>query len=296
MRLRFVEWSLVGLAAAAAAAPHEGLKIIARETFPAGSNETTTYVAGDRIRVETRMSLHAPDGGTQHREAVIVHRCDLDRVLVLRPAERTYDARPLGFTLNRIERFAFSLGRRDQEPSSAAGTLIVETTTVDTGERKMAFGHSARHVITTRRDIPPGSAGAAGETVTDGWYIDLETRPPCERQQSGRAGAAGFPSPPNQPRASRPRVTFKDIGNPETGFAIETSTTWHASTPDANQQVQHSIVTHTVVTEVSAQQLDARLFEVPEGYRSSDGMFTALATRWGRTAQIVQSVVASWFH
>jgi hypothetical protein len=294
MWFRFLGWSLVGLSAAAAAVPHDGLKIVARETFPAGSGETTTYVAGDRIRVETRMSSHAPDGGTQHHEAVMVRRCDLDRELVLRPAERTYDARPLGLTLNRLERFAVSLGRRDQEPSSAARPLIVETTTVDTGERKMAFGHSARHVITTRRDIPPGSAGAAGETVTDGWYIDLETRPACERQQSGRTVLVGVVSSPNQPRASRPRVTFKDIGNPETGFAIETSTTWHTSAPDAHQQV-HSIVTHTVVTEVSAQQLDARLFEVPEGYRSSDGMFTSLAARWGRTAQIVRSVVASWF-
>src|SRR3954470_23604054 len=136
MRFRFLGWSLVGLTAAAAAAPHEGLKIVARETFPAGSNETTTYVAGDRIRVETRMSSHAPDGGTQHHEAVMVRRCDLDRVLMLRPAERTYDARPLGFTLNRIERFVVSLGRRNREPLTAAGTLIVETTTVDTGERK----------------------------------------------------------------------------------------------------------------------------------------------------------------
>ena len=293
MRFRFLGWSLVGLTAAAASVPHDGLKIVARETFPAGSNETTTYVAGDRIRVETRMSSHAPDGGTQHGEWVVVRRCDLDRVLVLHPAERTYDARPLRMTLNGLERFAVSLRRRDQEPLTAA-TLIVETTTVDTGERKMAFGHSARHVITTRRDIPAGHAGAAGETVTDGWYIDLETRPACEREQSGRAVLVGVVSSPNQPRASRPRVTFKDIGNPETGFAIETSTTWHASAPDADQQV-HSIVTHTVVTEVSAQQLNGRLFEVPEGYRSSDGMFTSLAARWGRTAQIVRSVVASWF-
>ena len=60
-------------------------------------------------------------------------------------------------------------------------TVLVETETVDTRERKELFGRPARHVITTRRVIPlTGSSGRESQTVTDGWYIDLDTALSCD--------------------------------------------------------------------------------------------------------------------
>lgn len=98
---------------------------------------------------------------------------------------------------------------------------------------------------------------------------------------------------PADARSSAPRVTFKETGTPENGFAIETRTTWRAADPEtANRPAP---VTHRVVTHVSREALAVSLFEVPGGFRSLDGRFSMLAARWGRTAEIVRSVVASWF-
>src|SRR5687767_14852608 len=88
-------------------------------------------------------------GGERH-DHVRIERCDLNRMFVLDLQRRTYLAAPLRADLNAVERLALSV----QPPSgrSANGPeIVVETTTVDTGERKRAFGYSARRVLTTRR-------------------------------------------------------------------------------------------------------------------------------------------------
>ncbi|MEX1129880.1 MAG: hypothetical protein WEB50_15020 [Vicinamibacterales bacterium] len=294
MRFVFLGLSLAGVAVGATAGPLDGLKIVTRETFPAGTMETTVYVAGDRVREQSRM--FSPSSSDRHdgRAHVLIRRCDLNRILVLHPAERTYASHPLQARLSAVERFALSMGRRSHEPS-ATSSFVVETTTVDTGERRMAFGYSARRVLTTRRDIPSERSGTASETVIDGWYIDLETRPSCEQRSSGRARAVLVArATPADARRQAPRVTFKEIGTPEEGFAIETMSTWR-TTGDETANRPASVVTHRLVTHVSRQPLAASLFEVPAGFGSLDGRFSTLAARWGRTAEIVRSVVASWF-
>lgn len=289
MRFHLVGLSLAGFAAAASA--HDSLKIVTRETFPAGSHETTTYSAGDRVRVERRMLSHLPGGQAQRHEYIHLWRCDLNRTYVLNPGNRTYQASPMPTRITRLERFALSLHRAPKAPQGEPD-LVVETTTVDTGERKVAFGYSARRVVITRRQIPVGQAGSTGETVTDGWYIDLDPRPTCVREEAGRPRAVliGVVSSSTGTRRSLPRVTFKDIGDREDGFPVETTERWRAADAEASGTVVHQVVTH-----LSRQRVEASLFEIPEGYRSTDRMFETLAARWGRTAQIVRSVVASWF-
>lgn len=278
----------------AIAGPLDGLKIITRETFPAGTMETTVYVASDRVREQSRMFSPYSGDRPERREYVHIRRCDLNRMFVLNPAERTYAGRPLLIPLSAVERFALSMGRRSSEPSGTS-SLVIETTTVDTGERKVAFGHAARRVLTTRREIPSERSDQASETVIDGWYIDLETRPSCEHRATGRAGAILVARAASADAASSaPRVTFKEIGTPEEGFAIETRTTWRVADHETTNRPA-SVVTHRVVTHVSRQPLAASLFEVPAGFRTLDGRFSLLAARWGRTAEIVRSVVASWF-
>jgi hypothetical protein len=271
--------------------PHDGLKIVTLETFPAGTHETTTYVASDRVRVERRLSSRLPGGETQRHEYIHLRRCDINRTFALDPAERTYQGAPLQMNPTRIERFALSLHRPAAE-SPGPADLVVETTTVDTGERKMAFGHSARRVVITRRQIAGGQPGATSETVTDGWYIDLDTRPTCEREEAGRPRAVliGVVSPAAGTRRGPPRVTFRDIGDPEDGFPLETTERWRDADAEASNRVVHQVVTH-----LSRQRFEASLFEVPAGYRSKDRTFARVADRWVRTAHIIRSVVSSWF-
>ena len=67
MRISFVGLAFASLTTAAGSATSEGLKIVVSESFPAGRNDTTEYVAGDRARVEWRISSRTSKGQGQER-------------------------------------------------------------------------------------------------------------------------------------------------------------------------------------------------------------------------------------
>lgn len=50
----------------------------------------------------------------------------------------------------------------------------IDSRTVDTGEKKIFFGHAARHLITTTKRAHDATSGGAVEQI-DGWYIDHES-------------------------------------------------------------------------------------------------------------------------
>lgn len=293
MRLWFLGWSLVGLAAASATPAHDGLKIVVRESFPAGMTETTEYVAHDRARTEWRVSPAVRDRGAQEHAAVHILRCDLGKNVFLSQADRTYSTAPISTRLNVIERFAISIAR-PYSPKHSSREIVVETTTVDTGERKIAFEYTARRVVTTRRQMSAGAPDDTQETVTDGWYIDLDTRVSCERAEGPRGRSLLIASSGPDAQATPPRVTFKDIGTLEEGFPIDTRTTSRVVAAKAREQ-SDSAVTHRLVTQLARQPLDVSLFEIPTGFRSADGVFGSMLARLTRTATIIGSVVASWF-
>jgi hypothetical protein len=164
--------------------------------------------------------------------------------------------------------------KRMPPPPGEKVTFRIETVTKDTGERKEMFGYLARHVMTTRKEIPlEGSRRAAQEMTKDGWYIDIEPQfypalyPPHPlpasksaqpvRWRSYLAGGSPVPEKPE----------FVDIGEPETGFALQelrmtrlTFTRADAST------VQHDDRTETLVT-LEKGTYDVALFEVPSGFK-----------------------------
>ena len=285
MRLFLLGWVFAGVAATVSTdASQLGLRIVTRETFPAGARETTTYISRDRIRVESRVSS---PGKSEPHFYVHIRRCDLNRIFILNPHERTYLAGPLQARLGGLQRFALSLGRPRKE---ARGTpeLVVETTTVDTGERRMAFGHSARRVLTTRRERS-GESLPARETQIDGWYIDIDGRASCN---FGEPALLIATSSLAHRGTNPPRVTFKNVGSTETGFPIDSEMTWRSGM-DANNR--SSSATRTSVTDLTWQPLDPGLFEIPSGFRSADGVLSRLADRYRETRYLLQTVVASWF-
>jgi hypothetical protein len=147
-------------------------------------------------------------------------------------------------------------------------TVLVETETVDTGERKEVFGHTARHVVTTRRIIPlAGAKRGADSTVTDGWYIDLNTHISCEPSwRSARSGHAFVTLHQQGEEGDVP--TFKDVGEPERGFVVASKGTSSGTitSPDGSTR-QHVSMWETEVTELSTAAIDPALFEIPSGFR-----------------------------
>jgi hypothetical protein len=154
-------------------------------------------------------------------------------------------------------------------------TFRIETVTKDTGERKEMYGYLARHVITTRKEIPlEGSRREAREMTKDGWYIDLEPEfnpygyspTSANRPKSGRlhsylsVGSPGEAAVPEMPQ-------FVDIGEPENGFSVQelvtssSSYTW----PDGSARTMER-QSETFVT-IEKAVFDSALFEVPSGFK-----------------------------
>jgi hypothetical protein len=211
-----------------------GIKMTVRFGFAEMSGGQTIYLQGDRRRMDFRSST----GGAQRADGsrdvrygphiASITRCDLGQMFELNLDAREYHAAPYPpkpFTKEQME--ALKIKPPSSLPSKP--TLLIETRTVDTGERKEMFGHTARHVVTTLRQTPlEGSKSEAQETVTDGWYIDLDNRISCDwKWREGKGGHAYVRvrlMNDNAP-AEMPKFVDVGVGKPETGFAVESKTT-----------------------------------------------------------------------
>ncbi|HEX4757949.1 MAG TPA: hypothetical protein VH308_08200, partial [Terracidiphilus sp.] len=154
-----------------------GIKMTVRRVFDGNPTEQTIYVQEDRERMEFRnyQGKQKVDGSQQWLSGprlAAITRCDLGQIFELNLDAAEYVSAPYPpKPLTQAEIEARGLAKPGMSPSGEP-TLRIETTTVDTGERKVFFGHIARHVIITRKQIPlEGSHSEPQETVTDGWYI-----------------------------------------------------------------------------------------------------------------------------
>ena len=247
------------------------LKVTVRERS-VGRKETVIYIQTDRKRTEENerwaqsLWLRGPSVYIDSPHIVTITRCDLGQSFDLNLDDREYTSMPSPRMPSKEEMQARA-AKLLKPAALPQPNLLIETTTVDSGERKQLFGYTARHVITTRKQIPlEGSRQEPTETVTDGWYIDLDTSVSCDPQrQSG--GAVGFLLIGGT-GGEIPIPTIKNIGKPEPGFALATKTTFRSAytLPDGSKHESNSI-DETQVKELSARPVAAALFEVPPGFR-----------------------------
>ena len=218
--------------------------------------ETTEYIHADRKREDHRgffgYRLRA-NGREIYRptpRTALIRRCDLQKAFHLNFDDREYTACTIQAFPTREEIRAGAEAVR-QPSVQTAPTVLVEAETVDTGERIELFGRPARHVITTRRVIPlAGSRCLPSETVADGWYIDLDTGLSCDPSWwSSGSGHAFLTLHKQGDQPDRP--TFKDIGEPERGYAV------------LSRSTQGGSVLELEVTHLSTVAMDPTLFEVP---------------------------------
>jgi len=248
-----------------------GVKIIQRNTFSNLTSERTIYVAGDRRRMEYR-NMSGGRSVTDIRygpRIASITRCDLGQLYEVNLDGREYSSAtypPNGLTKEQTERFGFN--RQVEVPGEP--TLLIETTTVDTGERKEMFERTARHVITTRKQTPlAGSQSQPQETITDGWYIDLDSRISCDWWPKNAHAYARLGMVTS--RLTAERTKFVDIGTPETGFALELKTTSRGSyrLPDGAQK-ETTTKGESTITKLQEGPIDAGLFEVPPEFKQVD--------------------------
>jgi len=253
------------------ASENTGIKMTIRRIFAGNSSEQTIYVQGDRKRMEFRnyAGQQKADGSQQWLSGprlVAITRCDLGQVFELNLDAAEYVSAPYPpKPLTQAEIEVRGLRKADMSQSSEP-TLRIETTTLDTGERKEFFGHTARHVIITRKQIPlERSHSEPQETVTDGWYIDLDPQVSCDRKLSKGKRAHGYLGAGNKP-AEKPE--FVDIGESETGFPVQSVMVSKGTytLPDGATKQTNS-KTETLVTQLELGSLDPGLFEIPPRFK-----------------------------
>lgn len=267
------------------ASENPGIKMTIEYGQAGNSNQQTIYLQGDRKRVEFRNS-YGRDGSLQQiygPRLVAITRCDLGQSFELNLDTSEYTAAPYPpAPLSKEE-----VARRGLPVSATYAsdkpTLRIEVTTNDSGERKEIFGQIARHVITTRKQIPfEGSSSKPEESVTDAWYIDSKSvdlnidfrqRLPCDRKLA--EGKSGYTysylqtARPNRPE----KPEFVTVGEPETGFAVHSVTITKGTYPlpdGTNKQSESKFELRVTQLEVGA--LDPALFEIPPGFKHVDHM------------------------
>lgn len=250
-----------------------GIKVVVQTNLAGRLSEVTTYMASDRGRIERRSSVQRknPDGSTEtvDRTDVVIMRCDLGQSFTLNLETKEYTASvfpPVPLTAEQRESRGLN-----KPPSEGAPTLRIETTTVDTGESKEFFGRHARHAIITTKQTPlEGSHAEAGETVSDGWYIDFERRLACEPKRDGAMQygwvTIGVTGGGREVQPEKPE--FVNTGPRESGLAVKVKRTSPATKtwPDGRNEPFQSTV-ESEVTQFEEGPLDPALFEVPADFK-----------------------------
>jgi hypothetical protein len=246
-----------------------GLKITVRHlSGGAPPHESTQYIAGDRRRNEYRNS----SGSNFGPPLALISRCDIGQNFELNLDDKQYVSAPFPHFPSETERQALA-AKSPLPPEPLTPTMLLEITTVDTGERKNLFGYEARHVITTRKQTKlNGDTDGDQESVTDGWYTDLSTALSCEpkfRRRAGTVSVAFLTAGRLGQPVDVPKV--KIVGKPEEGFALSTKATnrTRMTLPDGSRK-DFSSIDEMQVTELYSGPLDSALFEVPSGFRKVD--------------------------
>jgi hypothetical protein len=223
-------------------------------------------------RRERILQFPATVPATSAPSYITITRCDERRTLELNPEARTFASLPIEDLKDHAQRLrAITSGAStaasprttppmSRQPVATSGANVTITIdAVDTGERRRVGRVVARHVITTTTtEAEPGANAQAGESIQDGWYIDL---PPAncwdwgEQQPMLMGSFVRVGSLPD-------RVRIERRGRARVGFPIEEISRTHGDG-------QHHPTTRVALIEVSEAALDDALFTVPPGYRAA---------------------------
>jgi hypothetical protein len=259
------------------AAENAGTKVVIRNTFGGQSSDNTTYWMADRRRTEFRHAVQRTkeDGSVEWVDevaSVFIVRCDLGQSFTLKMKAEEYSVAEYPPKRLTPEEMAARGMDMAVAPQPTQPTLRIEITTVDTGEREKMFGHVARHVRTTTKQVPlEGSHTQAQETVRDGWYIDVDRRISCDPKPPAGSGS-GFmaisAAAVGGKEMMMERPEFVDIGARETGFPVkEVRTTTSETVPATGVRRDSDSINESEVTQFEAVPLDPALFEIPPGFK-----------------------------
>lgn len=224
-------------------------KITIKQNLGGGQEmQSTTMIKGQRERSQVSMPGMPPG-----MSMTTITECDLKRTIQINDNARKYMISPMDS--GDSETPATTPGPVSGGPSRRGGVVTFNVNTVDTGERREMFGYTARHLrqTMTSEASPDACNPSSMKIERDGWYINLEYGLNC-----------GTDRPPQMPGMAsggcRDSFRFHRTGVTNLGYPLIETTTVNGRT-----------MTKEVI-ELSRQQLDAALFDVPAGYSQANTM------------------------
>jgi hypothetical protein len=179
MRFLFLVVLVLAFALSTQAQTGVRIRIVAYSEMPGvarGMEPTdTTIVSAQGPRIRTELSPSKPS--QKLGQIVSIQRCDTRVAYVFNQQKREY----MEVRMPSPEKLEQEKKTSQQKRGDGPPNLVIEITSVDTGETKQAFGHTAHHYITTTKQIPSAELGQdPSEVVEDAWYLDAPDITTCE--------------------------------------------------------------------------------------------------------------------
>lgn len=223
----------VALMALSAGTLRADWKIVTIKRFNGGRSVITEYYKGGLHRIDLTADFHG------HRnEWTTVRDTEHGRVIAWNPERREYSVtgHPPGTTA---------------QVAATGPEIVIERSTVDTGERRTSFGRQAKHLITTETRTDSRLRGpVTTKTEIDGWYIE-DGGLPRSRATYLAVFTAG--------RGGAPRIRVSQTG-PAPGFAVQETRVSQQS------GAQRDVESTAEVTELVERPLPEGLFAPPPGF------------------------------
>ncbi|HEY9401890.1 MAG TPA: hypothetical protein VIQ24_04315 [Pyrinomonadaceae bacterium] len=271
----------VSLLCVAATTAQADLKLKFKITENAREGESTFHFKGRRQRND--FSFKRPDGTPA--AAAYIYQCDLKRQIALDDAKRVFYEHEI---MPIQEHFARAEAERARKPQPRRaekydGRWLETFTVVDTGERREMFGYTARRIKTTLtlEATPPSACPQTPlRKESDGWYVDLLYGTFCSYDISGFD--EGELTALEQTRCTdyhmhgedKRRYSYerRQVGAARFGFPLV------LTVKSYSDEGSPTIRTREVV-EITDEELDASLFEIPAGYTKFKPKKRSLASR-----------------
>lgn len=244
------------------------LKITRRVTTDAHSESSTEYSSGTRSRSESRDYRMYPlwSGGPSapffgHRVATI-YQCDAKRVL-----ELDLDARE--YTSHESDEQGQLVYARPRSISNvpSGGTLTINVTDVDTGEKRVMFGYPAEHIVRTEKRVPsPQAVSREEESERDGWYIDIQAPRGCPTWEPFPGSGAIVFRAVSGGVERVDKIEVHHTGANEGGFPVKLTITSGRDADSPSMVNARPRPYRMEVTELSTAPIDPALFDVPRGF------------------------------
>lgn len=224
------------------------VKAKTRVTASGASVETTTLIKGSRVRQERVKAGQEP-------HLIRIYQCDLRRLLLVNPQNKTYRVVGLEYANDGQDAAAPSRPAR----TSRSGRVVTLTTAVtETGEHREIHGRPARGVDTeTAAETGPDSCSSARKVrlTSRGWYADMSGID----ASCAEPNLAGLRLRPAEPECSD-RVAFRMKGSLPQGLPLLIESTLGTSEGEVS-------MTQELVGITEVETLEAALFDAPAGYR-----------------------------